>query len=92
VVAEAAALGIPSIVSDGCAARDGVVDGITGLLFRSGDIDDLAQKIAMLNSDPTLALRLGQAAYSKYWANPSTLDSHVQELLECYRRIMSESN
>ena len=91
-VTEAAALGIPSIVADGCAARDSVVDGITGLLFRSGDIDDLSQKIAMLNSDPALALRLGQAAYSNYWANPSTLDSHVGELIECYGRIMDESN
>ena len=91
-VMEAAALGIPSIVADGCAARDSVVDGTTGLLFRSGDIDDLSQKIAKLNSDPDLALRLGQAAYSSYWSNPSTLESHVQELIECYGSILEGSN
>ena len=91
VVAEAAALGIPCIVSDGCAAREGVVDGVSGLLFRSGDVDDLSRKISMLNSDQALALRLGQAAYIRYWADPSTLERHVLELMECYGRIMNES-
>lgn len=88
VVTEAAALGIAAIVSDGCAARDSIIDGETGLLFRAGDIDDLMQKIMNLSSDPTLALRLGQAAYDKYWADPSTLDKHVQALVKCYEEVL----
>lgn len=89
VVTEAAALGIPAIVSDGCAAREGIVDGETGLLFRAGDIKDLVQKINELGSDPPMALRLGQTAYDKYWANPSTLNSHVHELINCYAHILN---
>ena len=88
VVSEAAALGKPAIVSDRCAARDNIIDGETGLLFRAGDVDDLTQKIMSLSSDSALALRLGQAAYDKYWANPSTLDKHVQDLVKCYEEVL----
>jgi hypothetical protein len=45
----------------------------------------------MLNTDYDLALRLGQAAYHNYWANPSTLHSHVQDLIECYQIILNNS-
>ena len=48
VVMEAAAKGVPAIVSDGCAARDLIVPNETGLLFRNGDIADLAEKISAL--------------------------------------------
>lgn len=89
VVTEAAALGIPAIVSDGCAARDSVIDGETGLLFRTGDVDNLMEKIMLLKKDPSLALRLGQAAYDKYWEDPSTLERHVQVLIKCYKEILA---
>lgn len=88
VVTEAAALGVTAIVSDGCAARDSIVDGETGLLFRAGDVNDLMKKIMLLSNDPALALRLGQAAYDNYWENPSTLDKHVQELIKCYQKVL----
>jgi len=88
VVSEAAALGIPAIASDACAARDNIVDGKTGLLFRSGDVADLSRKLAMLQNDPLLASRLGKAAYEKYWASPSTLEIHVKTLVRCYVEIL----
>ena len=88
VVTEAAALGIAAIVSDDCAARESIIDGETGLLFRAGDIDDLMEKITNLSSDPALALRLGQTAYDQYWADPSTLDKHVQALVKCYEEVL----
>ncbi|MEM4203987.1 MAG: glycosyltransferase [Candidatus Methanomethylicaceae archaeon] len=88
VVLEAAALGIPAIVSDGCAAKEAIVDGETGLLFRSGDINDLCQKLRILRDDPQLAYRLGRKAYERYWSNPSTLDKHVDELISCYKKIL----
>jgi glycosyltransferase involved in cell wall biosynthesis len=88
VVHEAAALGIPSIVSDDCAARDGIVDGKNGLLVRSGDTSDLAEKLEFLDHNPQLALKLGHMAYERYWSNPSTLATHVAELLSCYKEIL----
>ncbi len=82
-VGEAAAKGVPAIVSDGCAARDLIVHGETGLLFRNGDVSDLAEKIAMMQ-DPKLAEHMGRQAYEQYWANPSTIDNHISELVRIY--------
>jgi len=88
VVKEAAALGVPSIVSDGCAARDSVVDRVTGLLFRAGDPGDLAAKLRMLEDSPSLAEEYGNNAYARYWSAPCTLARHVGELIDCYQSIL----
>lgn len=88
-VREAAALGIPAIVSDGCAARDEVADGVTGLWFRSGDVNDLAAKMSVLNDDETVR-RLGRAAYERYWAHPATMDDHVSRLEAVYRQVLEK--
>ena len=87
VIAEAAALGIPAIVPDTCAARDMVEDGITGLWFRGGDENDLMEKMRfLLQSD--VAMKLGRAAYEKYWKKPSTMDWHIANLISCYNKIL----
>lgn len=89
VVLEAAALGVPAIVSDGCAAREAVIDGETGLLFKAGNANDLAKKLRLLRDDSQLAAQLGLNAYQRYWAAPCTLANHVQELSACYREALS---
>jgi len=48
VVLEAMACGIPVIISDTLGARDFIEDGVSGLLFTSGNAEDLAAKIAMM--------------------------------------------
>lgn len=88
VVLEAAALGVPALVSDKCAATDAIVDGETGLLFRAGDSVDLSAKLTLLQNDPELARSLGKKAYDQYWSNPCTIDNHVKELISCYSKIM----
>ena len=88
VVSEAAARGLPAIVPDRCAARDTVVDGVTGLWFRSGDHYDLRDKLRFLHERPELAARMGRAAYERFWANPPTVDRHVVELEAVYNMIL----
>jgi glycosyltransferase involved in cell wall biosynthesis len=88
VVMEAAAVGVPAVVSDACAARDNIVDGVSGLLFRAGDVADLAAKLRLLDSDQQLVEALGKAAYEQYWASPCTLYNHVQDLVGCYNYLM----
>lgn len=88
VVAEAAALGVPAIVPDTCAARDMVEDGCTGLWFRGGDETDLRDKISQLQQ-PELAAKLGRAAYERYWKKPWTMEAHVAKLVNCYDHILS---
>lgn len=88
VVAEAAALGIPAIVPDSCAARDMVEDGKTGLWFRGGDENDLMAKMRTLQRS-NIASRFGRAAFEKYWKKPSTLELHISQLESCYRNILA---
>jgi glycosyltransferase involved in cell wall biosynthesis len=92
VVLEAAALGVPAIVSDSCAAREMIVDGETGLLFRSGDVSDLASKLTLLDRDPDLAAGLGRKAYEQYWNEPSTIDMHTKQLIACYKDILETTD
>ena len=87
-VLEAAALGIPAIVPDSCAARELVEHMVTGLWFRGGDVDDLQRKMEIL-MDAKRAAALGKAAYDRYWAHPNTIERHVDELLAVYRRVLS---
>jgi glycosyltransferase involved in cell wall biosynthesis len=89
VVAEAAALGVPAIVPDTCAAREMVEDGHTGLWFRGGDLDDLCRKLSML-MDKYTAERMGKAAYETYWQSPCSMDRHIDQLEICYRDILLE--
>jgi glycosyltransferase involved in cell wall biosynthesis len=50
------------IGSDVGGIRELVRDGVTGLLHRPGDVDDLAAKIATLAGDAALRRRLGRQA------------------------------
>lgn len=92
VVSEAAALGVPAIVSNGCAARDSVIDGETGLLFEAGNVEDLKQMLIRLHSDRNLAARMGRSAFDRYWANPSTLEGHVIDLISCYKEVLKTNH
>ena len=87
VVVEAAAAGVPAIVSDQCAATDVIRDGINGLHFLRGAVASLAGKMRLLAGDRALAGSLGKAAYDGFWADPWTLDRHVGELLGVYGQL-----
>lgn len=82
-VVEAAALGIPAIVPDTSAARESIIDGVTGLLFKGGDAEDLAAKMRVMRDNDTVR-RMGRAAYHQYWSSPEHLESHVDRLEEIY--------
>ena len=52
VLLEANACGVPAVATDVAGSRDCIVDGETGLLARPNDVDDLAQKIRYVISNP----------------------------------------
>ncbi len=87
VVVEAAAAGVPAIISDRCAATDFLQDGVCGLHFRHGSLDALCDAITRLQ-DAALTARLGRNAYDWYWRDPWTLDQHVTDLLALYERVL----
>jgi glycosyltransferase involved in cell wall biosynthesis len=86
-VLEAKALGVPIVVSDSCAGRDEVEDGVTGLWFKGGDADDLARALAKLRDDKRIAA-MSHAAYRAYWADPPVLDRHVAGLTAIYQGML----
>lgn len=89
VVAEAASLGVPCIVSDACAGRDYVIDGETGLLFESGNVASLTAAISRLAESGELSDVLGGNSYNRYWNDPPTILSHVNNLINCYENIIA---
>ncbi len=88
VVREAMACGIPVIVPDSSAARDMVIDGVTGFWFKGGDLSDLV-KVMQMMSVQGVAERMGKAAYDIYWSSPFTIERHVGQLELCYSSILS---
>jgi glycosyltransferase involved in cell wall biosynthesis len=88
---EAASRGVPAIVSDGCAGAESVEAGVTGLLFKNGDVGSLTAALRRMNDD-SFVRRLGRAAYEKYWHYPRTVDRHVEGLEAVYRAVLGHDN
>jgi glycosyltransferase involved in cell wall biosynthesis len=88
VVAEAAARGVPAIVSDISAPADRITDGQNGWLFRAGDLADLTGRM-LLTRDDTAVRAAGAAAYQSYWAAPADPISHSWALLSIYANVLS---
>jgi glycosyltransferase involved in cell wall biosynthesis len=88
VIDEAAARGVPSIVSDISAAAERVKNEITGWHFRTGDVSDLVRCLTLIK-DGTNVKRAGLAAFESYWANPSTPSRHAAALTAIYREILA---
>ncbi|HWM60530.1 MAG TPA: acyltransferase family protein [Rhizomicrobium sp.] len=87
VVDEAAARGVPAIVSDISAAAERVKDTVTGWVFRSGDADDLARCLILTRDDGRLQA-VGDAAYRSFWRDASTEELHTRDLMRIYRQVM----
>jgi glycosyltransferase involved in cell wall biosynthesis len=90
VVAEAAARGVPSIVSNISAAKDYVEHKKTGLLFQSGSTRSLEEQMKVASKDDSLVEAMGAECYTRYWNSPLSLDSHVNDLLNCYNSILEK--
>ena len=90
VVLEAAAVGIPAIVPDTSGAAELVLDGTTGLHFKSGDEDDLRERMNQLR-DRTFVRRLGRNAHEHFWASDyGSLDIHLSSLERIYLKILQQ--
>lgn len=86
-VAEAAARGVPAIVSDATGAVERVDDNVTGWHTRAGDAADLAECLRRVLDDASVT-KAGTAAYEKFWQAPPTRATHAEELLHIYEDIL----
>jgi len=85
---EAMLVGMPCIASDVGGIPSMISDGESGLLYDHTDINELADKIEMLFSDPALAKRLGGQA--KITAAERHSPVRIAELtVEMYRQVIS---
>ena len=86
-VAEAAACGIPAIVSARCGAAEKVVHGSTGFVVEP-EVTALASAMRDL-ADEDRAAMFGQAAYRAFWADPPSPDAHARSLIRVYESVLS---
>lgn len=66
------------------------MDGETGFWFRSSDVDALAAHLVRLKDD-AVAAQMGRAAYDRYWANPLTLDRHLDRIEAVYDAVLTDA-
>jgi glycosyltransferase involved in cell wall biosynthesis len=86
VILEALASGVPCVVSDASAAREMILDGTDGMIFKAGDVEGLASRMKDL-SDDSKACAMGEAAYARYWDAPLTIERHIDALERIYREM-----
>lgn len=85
-VIEAAACGLPAVVSRIYGLTDAVIDGETGLLHPPHDVQAIAGAMARLAAAPALRARLGEAARARAQAAFSS-ERVTAALLDWYRAI-----
>jgi glycosyltransferase involved in cell wall biosynthesis len=91
VAIEAAACEVPTVGSSIYGLCDSIVDGVTGLLFNCGDVDDLVRKVSVLLNDEGLRMTLGRNARNrvlKYFDSEIVSRNYVTTI----KSIISGSN
>lgn len=88
VTLDAMSRGIPPVVPRTSAATEWFDDGVEGLTFGAGDSASLARALEQLKDDTEVA-RLGRAAYARFWADPPTMETHLDRLEEIYGEVLA---
>src|SRR3989338_3843120 len=84
VAAEAQSCGVPAIVSDFPGARGTIDHGVTGLLVRPGDPEDLASKLFEILEDQSKARKMGQGGRKRMerWFSFKVVGDKLEEIYE----------
>jgi glycosyltransferase involved in cell wall biosynthesis len=87
VTVEAMKLGKPVIGADNAGTAELIQDGVTGLLYRPGDAEDLARKVELLYHNPALAECI--SANARVWSNCTfTIENYVERLLSVFEEVI----
>jgi len=86
---EANACGTAVIAADVPGLRDAVADGVSGLLYRFGDIEALSKAIALVIGDPALREKLSSGAIE--WARQFSWDTSAEQMLALCQQITEAS-
>jgi glycosyltransferase involved in cell wall biosynthesis len=88
VVLEAMASAKPVIATSSGGTPEMIQDGLTGMLFKSGDYRDLAGKIITLGNAPLLANKIGQSARAKI-ENDLKIERNVAGIQDIYEELVN---
>ena len=88
VVLEALARGIPVIASRITAPIDFIADGVNGFVIEPGDRETMLDRMRKL-ADDSVAGRMGDEAYRRYWTDPQSIEAHTGNLMSVYRAVLS---
>ena len=89
VTAEAMLGGIPVIGSRSGGTIELIEEGVTGYLYPKGDVDALADKLALLIENHELRNSMGKAA-QEYAVSHFMIERCVQEILDVYASLEEE--
>jgi glycosyltransferase involved in cell wall biosynthesis len=89
-ILESYAHGRAVIASDMGSRRELVQEGRTGLLYRTGDVSQLASALKFLSSQPGLADEMGRAGRRIVQLN-YTPEAHYEVLISLYERLAGEA-
>lgn len=88
-VLEYMACGVPPVITDIGAAREIVNDGVTGLLFETGNSKDLADKILLLYNDEKFRVKIGQKAREEVF-NKFSYDRYIKEMEKYIEDVIND--
>lgn len=89
VVIEAAAAGIPAIATRIYGITDAIEEGVTGLLYETGNVDQLTDRMKYLVEDPVQRRRLGEKARVRILRDFSQ-ETVTRALLDYYQAALEE--
>jgi glycosyltransferase involved in cell wall biosynthesis len=87
-ILESYAAGRTVVASDMGSRRELVRAGETGILYRNGDVNELAAAIEMLGSRPDLADRMGRAGW-EFVRQRHAPDGHYRKMLRLYEDLVA---
>ncbi len=86
VLVEAMAAGVPSVAFASGGVPEVVENGMQGLLVAPGDVDAMVKAVIRLLDDNALRARMGKAGRRR--AQNFTIEHHVAQICEIYRRLV----
>jgi glycosyltransferase involved in cell wall biosynthesis len=89
VIVEGMAAGIAVVAANAGGPAEVIDDGVTGLLFRPGDVAALSAALRRLVEDPGLVRRLGEAGRAK--AGDYTPEAIAAQVMNLYRSVLAGS-
>jgi glycosyltransferase involved in cell wall biosynthesis len=88
VISESMSVSIPAVVTDAGAAREQIVDDVTGYVVERDDSAGFIERLGLLTSDGERRARFGTAARQR-WEDRYRVEVSAGKYYELYRRLAS---